>query len=735
MLRPIPGVLFILPALFLAGCTAPERYVQPVAAVVGDRLVVLAHVFGEDDPWVVFTRADEEAWVRGKRYRGRVVALLPRRDIAGTPRPDTIPVAGREEPVPLPPEAPGVTLVYADGAVFSADARVRQLQPMLRPRRGYELLAAAAVGDELVAVKRINGGLQLLRLDRDAANASLSFRPRSRTDEEDAPPPEPPEPWVAYGPPRKVIGEPQTVRLGQINGAPVLCYRTALGARPQPGLKLVALKEDAWTTLPAPEPAGRGAYALGTVAGETTLARALRGGSVATPSRLRVQRFVEGRWHEPLAVAEGAESLAVLGLAVADGDAAGYIVLADGDSVGLLRFDTSHGVRALSGPVPPGNDGWLWLAGLLAILLAGSLLLTRHALSRRVTRRPELRKALASRAIGGLAAPIDRALAFLVDMLLVMPVPLILLSETVLNRINDLSYLEDLRFFFTALTAMTIYATVAECVWGQTVGKRLLRIRVRAAAGGSPGRRQIVLRNLYRYIDFFPVPLGGLVLHYLVALVFVVLTPKRQRLGDLMAATVVLSHTPLPERTFVLASASPRRRDLFAALGYDFAVQAPRIEEEMLAGETPEKAVLRLAERKALTVARELDAGQIVIAADTVVVAGGTALGKPADREDAARMLSRLSGRTHEVYTGVAVVDSATRQNLLALERTEVDFHALTPETIESYLDSGEADDKAGAYAIQGAGGRFVADVRGSLSNVIGLPMERLRAMLGHLDG
>ncbi|MBU2547331.1 MAG: septum formation inhibitor Maf [Proteobacteria bacterium] len=181
----------------------------------------------------------------------------------------------------------------------------------------------------------------------------------------------------------------------------------------------------------------------------------------------------------------------------------------------------------------------------------------------------------------------------------------------------------------------------------------------------------------------------------------------------------------------ILASASPRRRELLAWAGVDFEIRPVEIDESVRPGESPEAHVRRLAETKAEQ-ASELSPNLWVLAADTVVVLGDRILGKPADRNDAARMLAALSGRTHRVLTGYCLIHRDRDEKYLDHIRTDVEFRALGREEIEAYLDSGEVWDKAGAYAIQGRGGSLVRFIQGSYTNVIGLPLaevlDRLRS-------
>jgi len=177
----------------------------------------------------------------------------------------------------------------------------------------------------------------------------------------------------------------------------------------------------------------------------------------------------------------------------------------------------------------------------------------------------------------------------------------------------------------------------------------------------------------------------------------------------------------------VLASASPRRADLLRAAGIAFEAAAADVDEAAEPGETPDAHVERLALLKARRIAgTRPDA--IVLGADTVVTIDGLILGKPRDRADAGAMLRRLSGRLHEVVTGVAVL-AGTRQ-ACGLDRTLVHFTHLTEEDLAWYLDSGEAFDKAGAYGIQGRASRFVDRIEGSYSNVVGLPVSLVVRLL-----
>ena len=188
----------------------------------------------------------------------------------------------------------------------------------------------------------------------------------------------------------------------------------------------------------------------------------------------------------------------------------------------------------------------------------------------------------------------------------------------------------------------------------------------------------------------------------------------------------------------MLASASPRRADLLRAAGFRFTVEAADVDETQSPGEAPDEYVRRLALAKALAVVRRGES-RPVLGADTTVVIDGETLGKPDDAADARRMLLRLSGRSHQVLTGVALVDPSRHNagtapvSLTDVVATVVTVSALEPDELEWYLRSGEPMGKAGAYAIQGLASRFVTRVDGSYPNVVGLPIAEVRTLCRRL--
>jgi septum formation protein len=184
------------------------------------------------------------------------------------------------------------------------------------------------------------------------------------------------------------------------------------------------------------------------------------------------------------------------------------------------------------------------------------------------------------------------------------------------------------------------------------------------------------------------------------------------------------------QRPLVLASSSPRRRDLLERRGYAFRVLDPGIDERALPGETACALARRLALEKARAGAAQAPRDAVVLGCDTIVVLGDEVLGKPAHAGEAVEMLLRIAGRTHTVFTAYAAIAPELAREEVGLETSHVTLRAVERAEAEAYAASGEPLDKAGGYALQGQGARFVTCVEGSRSNVIGLPLERLEPLL-----
>ena len=184
----------------------------------------------------------------------------------------------------------------------------------------------------------------------------------------------------------------------------------------------------------------------------------------------------------------------------------------------------------------------------------------------------------------------------------------------------------------------------------------------------------------------------------------------------------------------ILASSSPRRKELLHAQGLDCEVIHPSSDEIVRSGETPQEFALRVSLEKAMSVSATLTDGAIVIGADTIVVVSGEILGKPGDDGEAASMLHKLSGKEHHVYTAFSIVRAKNEHLHSGVVGTRVRVKPLAASEIEGYIKTGEPMDKAGAYAIQGAGSFIVSGIDGSYSNVVGLPLEELLGALRQLE-
>jgi septum formation protein len=187
--------------------------------------------------------------------------------------------------------------------------------------------------------------------------------------------------------------------------------------------------------------------------------------------------------------------------------------------------------------------------------------------------------------------------------------------------------------------------------------------------------------------------------------------------------------TSTDKALFTLASASPRRRELLDQIGARYHVVISEIDESVQAGESPGDYVCRVAREKALDVWQRAGADKPVLAADTAVILDGRIFGKPRDRLRAIEMLQELSGRTHEVWSAVALIASGDRI-LERLNVTQVTFSVLEPEWIEAYCDSGDPMDKAGSYGVQGMAAQKISRLEGSYSGVMGLPLHETSEIL-----
>jgi septum formation protein len=188
----------------------------------------------------------------------------------------------------------------------------------------------------------------------------------------------------------------------------------------------------------------------------------------------------------------------------------------------------------------------------------------------------------------------------------------------------------------------------------------------------------------------------------------------------------------MKEAELILASRSPRRAELLKKVVQSFRIIPSNIKENYVQNESPDTYVQRVSREKAESVSGGVEprnGGCWVLAGDTIVVLDGTILGKPEDADDARRMLEGLQDRRHEVITGICLLNRKERVCCLDTVHTQVWMRRIEPEEIEAYIQTGEPFDKAGGYAIQGQGGRFVCKIQGSYTNVVGLPTERLKTL------
>lgn len=180
----------------------------------------------------------------------------------------------------------------------------------------------------------------------------------------------------------------------------------------------------------------------------------------------------------------------------------------------------------------------------------------------------------------------------------------------------------------------------------------------------------------------------------------------------------------------ILASSSPRRKEILRRFGLDPIIDPPNIKEEIRDFESPRQIVMALAFEKAMDVSKNYENKEIIIASDTLVTYNGDIIAKPADRQEAFKKLKSLSGKTHSVITGLAIIRAGSNEKIIDCVETYVSFKELEDSKIERYLDTGEYKDKAGGYGIQGYGQLLVEEIEGSYLNVVGLPIEKLDDIL-----
>jgi uncharacterized RDD family membrane protein YckC len=611
-----------------------EKNAAIYLGAVGDHTVVIAnHADRGDDPTFVIKPlapkfgAGEVAFVAGaespREFRGEVIGIAPN-DKDG-----------------------GAQLIFADGSVFELAAPdAPELTEILAPQNNLRFLAVAQVIPRAIALTQdLSGAAQFYELSE--GETGTVWRPSSIM-----------LPFIEL---------PRHFAMSSYGEKLVLAWRPGSQERSFSGWQgaIFDLNDRRpataeWEYLsPPPHNSATGTFALAPYNDGFLLAQEIG-------AALRLAQYENGVWtqralaqfdekilNEPLndlALNFGAD-----GLTLARASGAGGV-----DYVFAPQFPDDLGKAQAA----PRRDGAEWLPSMWWIIVAAlvGLALLRGWAMKLVQTMPtpngetlDARQLLSLVKVGGIASVLDRALAILIDGIICLPLPVAFVALT-----GAAPNSPELHFLW--LGGLVIYCTIAETIWGATPGKALFKLRVRSINGGAAMFGQVLARNLLRFVDFFPLTLGGIKLWYLIAAVSVYVTSRTQRVGDYLAGTVVRYHVPLRKRDIVLASGSPQRRALLEILGLKFATRPANINEQFAPNAAPAEVAVSLAETKALAVANADEGRAIVIGADTLVVVDNQILGKPASPDAARAMLRRLANRKHQVITAVALIDQATGQ-------------------------------------------------------------------------
>ncbi len=724
------SIVVILSLCFLAGCVN-ERNIDPHVAGIGEKTLLTSGKYdlagsGNLNKFSMLLSADslgaeKNSFLSKGVFNGYIAALVPEK-IVGS----------------------GVDIVFRDGSVFKIEkADFTSLQPVLESPGNMEFLTAVRNNGNILALARRDKG-EWKFYEFSAAG------------------------WVESTIPSPVLSIAQIggAELSEIDNKPVLFWREAIGSRVEGIIRGAEYNGDGWEYL---SQAGldypqSGGFAICSTGKALLLVQDIGGMKGISGNGMPLYEYTgDSGWRSLADIPLSKDSMELSCFGVDLNYIGDHYVFTRADEAGLQLYyaktkDIEDGIWKRVEQFAEEEKDWFafvqseeifnYLLIALSIILMVIFVRRRRKLRAALEagnqneaaaeiKDPRLLRMLKEarlQRIGGFASVIDRGFALFIDGFLVMPIPYFYLSAQNLDFVDSVFAAKEMVLFFIWLISLTVYLFIAELLFGQSVGKALIRVRVRSAAGGRATFYQILLRNTARIIDFFPIPIGGMRLWYLIATIAASVTGKRQRLGDILGKTVVRRYTPLKKRKLILASASPRRRELLSEFGLNFEAEPADVDESLIPGMPPREFAKMLAVRKAGQVAGTLESGELVLAADTVVALGDRIMGKPENDSVAESMLRELSGGTHEVFTGVCILDTAINQMVVSVERTEVEFYELSESEIADYIATGEGRDKAGSYGIQGRGGRFVKVVLGSTSNVIGLPMELLRRMFRDLD-
>ncbi|MHC4872134.1 MAG: Maf family nucleotide pyrophosphatase [Planctomycetota bacterium] len=711
-LLPLIIIFIILFLSFENGCDRQQAdiYSMPFAASTDKKIFLAVQTYNienDRDKFVLFSAAKPYSgnWAKPKSFQGKLSGVLPGKD--------------------------NITIVFETGAVI--DCRYESGKYSLEKRK-YEklkILSAGGSSDNILAVTEEKNQLALYKF----------------TDEG----------WLQEGPLLKPAAAFINPHVCILNGLPHLIWQQKGAAEKSRKLRWARLEKGTWRSLAAPDSELSGNITKFKPLDEDLFLMSQNSfsASIIQSKDISVLKYSgkENVWREipaikipekldnsftPLAdfIIEGEKIYAVL----SSGNA---LSIAEGNPV-TLRLAEFKPVIKSSAP-DPADELTLMLFFLFIFLLVGFFqILARKKIQQRPSAVPQKQNASAARpvpsldkntapAVGGIASPMERGAAFAIDLLITTPFLFAFLAAQNI-KFNSLEQMKELiipaSVFYNF--SFMLYAAITEFIWNQTVGKKAFGLYVRAAEGGRADKTRIIIRNLFRGIDNMLIP--GLNIPFFPAIISMIFSKTSQRVGDRFAKTVVVRKVPIEFRDIILASGSPRRRQIMNDMNLTFEVIEPDIDEKTFPALSCTENTMQLARQKADSVGNKLNGSEVIIAADTVIEFEGRIIGKPETREDAVQILTTLSGSRHQVITGLAVWDRATGKKVTAAEVTEIQMNPLTPEEIAEYVASGEADDKAGAYAIQDEGGKFIRYITGSYSNVVGLPVELLRTILDDLE-
>ncbi|MBN1257952.1 MAG: Maf family protein, partial [Planctomycetes bacterium] len=624
ILRCLLGFI-LLAGLLLPGCETLPVYSKVMVVSCGPRayLVTQAIQMGEGGTqFALYSTIDpaRHNWSAPARYQGEVIGAAARGESA--------------------------LLVFANGSISSYKYAEGVFQVERIHSGKLPLVSVTASGDEILGLNFSATSFQLHRFTENS--------------------------WQEFGPALQVPGNVQDPLLTTFRGLPCVLWlnRDALKNQDDsgPGPYRIALLADNNWRVEAPTLAGLNGAALAAFTWDNELA--IIATAAGEDSFVGTHVIKSASWDgtaltEQTGFAEKKSATTLSGIALA--------ACRDGEGLlGALAADSGIEIFTSPGKGKPYSTPQLLFGThasgginqaivFLTFLIFSTIALTLHLVLKRrrqfeITSTPVQPEQLATppdvlpgRAFyvprigaGGVASPLERALALMIDQILFIPlIWAFLLAQGI--DFMELAYLpyETLLEIFQPIILLSefsfiLYAALAEILTGQTLGKKLLGICVRAVEGGRASARRITMRNLIRPLDRFPIPIP-----FFPALLSMLFSRINQRVGDRVAGTVVTRRVPMSQRRIILASASPRRKSSLSYLGLAFESMAPQVDETPPLKRSPEEVAIALAQRKAGYVNERLQGGEIIIAADTIIFFDNSIIGKPRDREDAREILKK----------------------------------------------------------------------------------------------